>query len=138
MAVEGPDETVVEVTVVKPFASYFTGERAFFLPDAAQALVDEGLATMGGAGPSTDPPTVVAIPQIAQVADTLHCTMGEWTGSPTAYAYQWQLNGTDAGPDDPNFTVTPAEAGQTAVCIVTATNAAGSATAPPSNSVIVA
>ena len=34
-------------------------------------------------------------PETAAVGDTLSCTMGNWTGEPTEYAYQWLSNGTD-------------------------------------------
>jgi len=87
---------------------------------------------------ATVPPVVIDVPHVSQSGDTLHCTMGNWHGSPTDYAYHWLLDEMDAGTDAPDLPVTPDEVGKTAVCVVTATNAAGSTQAPPSNSVVIA
>ena len=43
-----------------------------------------------------------------------------------------------AGTDAATYDVQPADVGQNATCTVTATNAAGSTTAPVSNSVLIA
>jgi hypothetical protein len=64
--------------------------------------------------------------------------MGNWTGEPDTYAYQWKLDGVNVGTDAANYVVHANEAGQTATCVVTATNAAGSTAAPPSVDVVVA
>ena len=63
--------------------------------------------------------------------------MGNWSGEPTAYAYQWQLDGTPIGTDAASYAVTPDDVGHTADCIVTASNAIGSTAAPPSNGVTI-
>ena len=84
----------------------------------------------------TAPPVNVAVPYAEQVLDRLTCTMGIWDNEPTSYAWQWQLDGVDFATGD-TVTITAAEAGKTAVCVLTATNSLGSATAPPSNSVVV-
>ena len=44
MPVEGRDNEVVPLTIVKQFASYYAGEVAAFLPEHAQPLVDQGIA----------------------------------------------------------------------------------------------
>jgi hypothetical protein len=94
-----------------------------------------------GAAPAPEPPPVaptnVDVPHVTQNGTTLNCTMGNWTGEPTSYAYQWKIDGTNAGTDSPDYTVRDADVGNTATCVVTATNAAGSGTAPPSNGVVV-
>jgi hypothetical protein len=88
--------------------------------------------------PADAPPVNVDVPYVAQDGDVLSCTMGNWTGEPVGYAYQWTLDGVAAGGDDPTLTVTADDIGKTAVCVVTASNAAGATEAPPSNEITVA
>lgn len=83
------------------------------------------------------PPAVVDVPMVSQEGTTLSCTMGIWTSKPTAYAYQWQIDGGDMGDDAPTYETGPSEQGKQATCIVTATNDLGSTAAPPSNAVTV-
>jgi hypothetical protein len=92
------------------------------------------------AAPPSGAPVIVDVPYASQDAGVLSCTMGNWQNEPSSYAYQWQLDGSDAGTasDTAAFTVTADDAGKTATCVVTATNDAGSATAPTSNPVVVA
>ena len=91
-----------------------------------------------GNGGTAQAPTNTAVPHVQQQGATLTCTMGEWTGEPTSYAYAWQVNGMGVGTDAATYDVQAADVGQTATCTVTATNAAGSAAAPPSVGVVVA
>jgi hypothetical protein len=76
-------------------------------------------------------------PHVLFDGNTLSCTMGNWIGAPTAYAYQWQIGGSDVGQDAPTYDVQAGDNGD-AICIVTASNAYGSTVAPPSNAVTVA
>jgi hypothetical protein len=102
---------------------------------------DVGYFVRGGAPPPEEPiavPTNVDVPAVTQNGTTLNCTMGNWTGEPTSYAYQWKIDGTNRGTDSPDYTVQDADVGNTATCVVTATNAAGSGTAPPSVGLVVA
>jgi hypothetical protein len=133
--VEGipPRETVV--TFKTHFASYNAGESAAFTPDEAQKLVDEGVGVLGG-GPN-DPPINIDIPHAIQQDNVVDCTMGNWTGAPTGYAYQWKNDGADIGDGTVPYTITAGDVGHTITCVVTATNAAGSTAAPPSNDVVV-
>ena len=65
--------------------------------------------------------------------------MGNWEGcADPSYAYQWQLDGTDITGGTATLPVVAADAGKTATCVVTATNASGTTAAPPSNGVVVA
>ncbi len=92
-------------------------------------------------------PTNTAVPYVspegtASPGDALNCTMGEWEameGDQATYEYDWQRDaasiGALAGAD---YTVTPADAGCTLTCVVTATNLRGSTAAPPSNPVAIA
>jgi hypothetical protein len=95
----------------------------------------------GHAGVRLGPPTVVDVPYVegaGTVGETLTSTMGNWTGEPDSYAYQWQRNATeDIGTGD-TYRIVAADAGHSITCVVTATNAAGSTEAPPSNAVVVA
>jgi hypothetical protein len=105
-----------------------------------------GFSGFPAAAPGS-PPTVVDTPALlvngaisltAEVDDTLTCTMGNWNGEPTGYLYEWKRDGeTDVGVDDPAYVVITADVGHSITCVVTATNAAGSTEAPPSNAVAV-
>jgi hypothetical protein len=86
----------------------------------------------------TDPPVNVDVPLVTQSGATLNCTMGNWDNVPTSYSYAWEVGGAAAGTDAATYAVQPADIGQSALCVVTATNAIGSTAAPPSNSVTVA
>jgi hypothetical protein len=102
-----------------------------------------GLDPQDPSGELTDPeppdavPSVVDVPYVSQTGDTLNSTMGNWTGEPTAYTYTWHIDGTPSGADSAVYTVDAAEVGKTATCVVTAANALGSTTAPPSNEVVI-
>ena len=78
------------------------------------------------------------VPNVSQSGSELTCTMGIWSGEPTSYAYAWQLDGAPAGTDSNVYAVGVDDVGKSATCTVTATNASGSASAPPSNAVVVA
>ena len=109
-----------------------------------EGLEDMGLDPQDPSGELTDPeppasvPSVVNVPYVQQDGDTLSCTMGNWVGEPTAYTYTWHIDGTPSGADSAVYTVDAAEVGKTATCVVTAANALGSTTAPPSNEVVIA
>jgi hypothetical protein len=93
----------------------------------------------GGEGEGEETaPVNTAVPLVTQSGTTLSCTMGIWEGEPTSYSYAWQIDGTAAGSDAADYAVQPGDVGKAATCTVTATNAAGSTAAPPSNSVTVA
>ena len=82
-------------------------------------------------------PANTTLPAVTQAVDLLSCTMGEWTGEPTTYSYQWKVDGAVVGTDAATHTVASADAGKAASCIVTATNAMGSTAAPPSADLVV-
>jgi hypothetical protein len=129
-----PRDTVV--TFTQQHASYFEGEVAGFTPDEAAALIERGVAVAGDA--STSAPVNVDVPHVSQAGAVLTCTMGNWLGAPTAYAYQWRGDAADIGAGGDTYTVTPGDAGTTITCVVTATNANGSTAAPPSNGIAIA
>ena len=81
-------------------------------------------------------PVNVDVPYVEQSDDSLHCTMGNWQGTPTAYHYQWARDGQEIGEDSAVYGISESDVGRSFHCTVTATNAAGSTKAPPSNDVI--
>lgn len=72
-----------------------------------------------------------AITGTAQEGQTLTCSTGTWTGTPTiTYAYQWKRNGSNIGSaTNSTYTLVTADVGQSITCTVTATNGIGSANA---------
>jgi hypothetical protein len=69
------------------------------------------------------------VPSVVIVGDTLVCTSGVWTNSPTSYTYQWQRNGSNiSGATTNSYTLVSADIGLTVDCQVTATNNAGNVT----------
>jgi hypothetical protein len=100
--------------------------------------VDSGGTTPPDGGGGATAPVNTAVPAVTQSGTTLNCTMGTWTGEPTSYAYQWKLDGTNAGTDAATYDVQAGDVGKAATCVVTATNAGGSTAAPESASVTVA
>jgi len=84
-------------------------------------------AGSGGPGP---PPVNTAVPQIQGTptqGNTLTCTQGSWSNSPTGFAYQWLRNGSAiGGANGSTYTVQAADVNTQLTCQVTATNAGGS------------
>jgi len=71
----------------------------------------------------------------AIVGQNLTCTTGTWSGSPSAYYYQWRANSTAISNATANvITLTLAENGANITCNVTAYNVAGNSTPATSNS----
>ncbi len=97
-----------------------------------------GMVLLIGGGVSAMPAAPVNrdVPYVSQDGETLHCTMGNWTGEPTSYAYAWQ---DVAGPtsDTDSYTIVADDTGHVITCVVTATNDVGSTEAPPSNGVTI-
>lgn len=68
----------------------------------------------------------------------LSCTEGTWTGDlPITYAYQWKRDSVDiGGATNSTYTVTGSDLNFAITCLVTATNAFGSASQLSSNSIV--
>jgi hypothetical protein len=80
------------------------------------------------------PPVNTVAPAItgtAQEGQTVSCSTGTWTGTPTiTFAYQWKRNGSDIGSaTNSTYTLVTADVSQSITCQVTATNGSGSASA---------
>lgn len=93
-------------------------------------------ATANGGGGSVSAPANSSLPQIngsATQGNTVDCSQGSWTNSPTSYAYRWQRDGSNIGSaTSSSYTITAADVGHLLTCVVTATNSAGSASATSS------
>lgn len=78
-----------------------------------------------------------AITGTAQEGQTVTCSTGTWTGTPTiTYAYQWKRNGSNIGSaTNSTYTLVTADVSQSITCEVTASNAVGSTNAT-SNTII--
>lgn len=82
--------------------------------------------------------TVAPVISAATVGVAATCTTGTWTGTtPITYHYQWKVAGSNVGTDSSSYTPVTTDAGKSLVCVVTANNVAGSASAS-SNTVTVA
>jgi hypothetical protein len=63
------------------------------------------------------------------VGQTLSCTNGAWSYTPTTYTYQWLRSGAQiAGANAATYVLVAADSTKSISCQVTATNAAGSTT----------
>lgn len=74
---------------------------------------------------------------ILEVGETLTCSTGTWTGTPTiTYSYQWKRGVTNIGTDSNTYVSVLADVGENITCTVTATNVYGSAS-QVSNGVVI-
>lgn len=118
-----PDQAAPRLWVGTPKELNFDGHLALL----AQGSTADDLA-----------PINLDVPHCYQEGASLTCTMGNWTGRPDVYAYQWKLDGTtDIGDGSQSYAPTPDDTGHTVTCVVSATNAIGTTEAPPSNGVVV-
>jgi hypothetical protein len=91
-----------------------------------------GSATSAALTVGASPPSNTALPTISGATtsgSTLTCANGTWTGSPSAWAYQWTANGTAIGGATSSTLVISQSVGTQLRCVVTATNAGGSTSA---------
>ena len=105
----------------------------------------QGTSPPGGTEPPTGeekppakfPPQVRDVPYLSQTGDLLMCTMGNWTGEPDTYNYQFRRDtDTLVGTGSNEYVVTSADVGRSLDCVVKASNAAGEGSST-SNAVIV-
>ena len=144
------DTTVGDATVATPPLEIRIGSDKTAFQNEVLHIVNKGRA-VGISGPDMADalsslsgevivPTVVDVPHVSggtTVGSELTCTKGNWTGSPTEYAYAWKRDGATAiGTNAATYTLVAADLpGHAITCIVTATNAQGSTIAPPSNAI---
>jgi hypothetical protein len=123
----GPDKTPFQNQILHVVNKGFAGN----IPPSDMA---DGINSVLGIAL---PPGRIDLPYASGGEDptnTVHCTSGNWTNSPTSYAYQWlsgPLGGTPTTPiaagTTADYPFTAAEDDHTLLCRVTAVNAAGSA-----------
>ena len=101
------------------------------IPQMALTFVPAGAAI---------PPSIIDNPVItgsSAVGSTLSCSTGNWDNEPTSYTYQWQSAGTNiSGATNSIYVTQNSDSNNVVTCVVTATNAAGSASAT-SNAIMV-
>lgn len=68
-----------------------------------------------------------AITGTAQVGQTLTVTNGTWANSPTGYSRQWKRGAVNVGAGATTYVPVSGDIGSPISCVVTATNAVGSA-----------
>ena len=90
--------------------------------------------TIGSGGPGGSAPVNTVAPVVSGsgvVGQTLTTTNGTWSGTlPFTYTYQWQRNGSPiSGATSQTYVLVSADAGTNVRCVVTATNAIGTASA---------
>jgi hypothetical protein len=120
--------------------------------DAESTLRCVVTATNAGGSTAANSANTVTVPAVAPVntavptisgtvaiGNTLTSTTGTWTGAPTpTFAYQWQRGVTNiSGATNSTYVIQTADYGNTLRCVVTATNAGGSAAANSANTVTV-
>jgi hypothetical protein len=84
-----------------------------------------------------DVPAIYPSVPPAVVGSVLNCTLGNWFGVPTSYAYQWKSNAANVGTSVPTYTVVAGDSGHSMTCVVSATNANGTTIAPASNAIAI-
>ena len=94
----------------------------------SQLVSASGLTDIdGGNAPSNS--VAPALSGTAQEGQTLTCSTGTWSGSPT-YTYQWKRDGSNiTSATNSTYTLVTADVGTSIKCTVTATNFSGSADA---------
>ncbi|BEP12591.1 hypothetical protein acdb102_09020 [Acidothermaceae bacterium B102] len=100
---------------------YLSSPSAVTPPTLPQPTPPKGLPAL------TAPPTIAGT---ATVGQSVSCSTGTWTGSPTSFVYQWQLDTQVlVGETSSSHAITAADVGHFLTCTVTATGAGGSTSA---------
>jgi hypothetical protein len=106
-----------------------------------RSLVRPLVTPLTGRVYATAPVNTIApvISGTAEIAQTLTCTTGTWSGSPTSYAYQWTRDGADiGGATASTYATVVADADKDIRCEVTAINDAGPSLPALSNTLAIA
>ncbi len=110
----------------------FPGQFPSRFPKNFPSAFTEGEATPPEEAPvNSVAPAVTGNPWAGQ---TLSCSTGTWSGSPTSYAYQWKKNGTNiSGATSSTWLVASVADADSITCAVTATNTVGASDPATSN-----
>jgi hypothetical protein len=131
---QGPFSISTYVPITSPGHFQICAYSVLITDTAAWASTLVTIAPNAVARPAVARPTVTATPRVTRSGGRLHCSRGSWSGSPTSYTYRWRvLHRPGAAGEGPTLALTGSLHGQAVECSVSATNAAGSATAtsPP-------
>jgi hypothetical protein len=80
--------------------------------------------------PAVSKPVNTVKPRVSRSGKRLSCSSGTWTNSPTGFTYGWMVNGRlKSGAHGRRLGVSHSVKGRRVRCVVTASNAAGAATA---------
>jgi hypothetical protein len=145
------DTTTHDLTIARPPAALKPGPTQTAFTNEALHLVNRGKAgnlgnvamadAISGALGLIQPPVLITAPNVSgtgAVGNVLACTQGNWSYSPTDYAYQWLRGGGNIpGATLSSYMLQAADSGTNVSCRVTAINAAGEASAA-SNAIAVA
>ena len=108
-AASGP--TMADLTALAVAQGQATAEAGALI----EASQQEPVAGSPEDLPPTTPPANVDVPAVTQTGtgagSTLNCTMGNWNGTPTGYAYQWQVMGVNVGTNASSYTVQSGDVG---------------------------
>ena len=109
-------------------------------PDGSATATSPPTVTVSASGVTVTRPTATNAPFVSgtvQAGQTLTLSVGTWTGSPTAFTYEWRrcsATGTQCvaivGATAPSYTLTPDDIGAEISAVVTATGKGGSTSAP--------
>lgn len=106
-------QLVVQVSASNPIG---TGVAA----SATTGVVPSGTFNSGSPSLSNDNPNV---------ADTIECSQGTWSGSPISFVYQWYANGAPLSDATSSaYVVQAGDVGSTFYCVVTAFDGSSSST----------
>jgi hypothetical protein len=104
------------------------------LATSSLTMTVQGGSPPAGPGPVQPPPAGaarpanVAKPRVSRSGRRLTCSRGTWSGGPTSFSYRWLAKGKCVGSGS-KLAVTRRLRGRKMQCAVTASNAAGAATA---------
>jgi hypothetical protein len=128
---DGSTYTLVPADAGQPISCVVTAVDAV---GGAVSATSNVITPAGQAPVNTTAPTISTDGSPA-VGETVTATTGLWSGtSPLTYTYQWrQAPGVNVGNGSSSYTIDSNDAGLTLWCLVTATNAVGSATVGTSN-----
>lgn len=121
----GSTYAVVAADVGKAITCQVTGTNSAGNATATSAAVTPTAAPVVQAPANTGAPQIQGT---AAVGQQLTCTQGSWSNSPTSYSYSWRRDGSEIA-TGAQYTLVAADAGRSITCVVTASNAGGSATA---------
>lgn len=114
------------------FCAYTQGFGTDTFAMASLLVTSQGSTTGGGGGGAagTAKPANNARPRVTELGRQLRCVPGQWSESPTKFAYQWLVDGrAKTGASGAKLAINRRLRRQKVECLVTASNTAGSSSA---------